>query len=43
MSPDELEGFAEAAGLSVETMAGDYELGELAAGAERAIMVARKR
>ena len=42
VTPDELVVFAEAAGLEVETLAGDYELGELAAGAERCILVARK-
>jgi SAM-dependent methyltransferase len=42
VTPDELVAFAEAAGLVVETLAGDYELGELAPGAERVVMVARK-
>jgi SAM-dependent methyltransferase len=41
VTPDELVGFAEAAGLVVETLAGDYELGELAPGAERVVLVAR--
>jgi hypothetical protein len=42
VGPDELASFAVAAGLVVETLAGDYDLGELAAGAERVVMVARK-
>ncbi len=42
VGPDELAAFAEAAGLSVETLAGDYELGGLEAGADRVVMVARK-
>ena len=42
VTPDELVAFAEAAGLVVETLAGDYELGELAPGAERVVLVARK-
>ena len=43
VSPDELVGFAEAAGLVVETLAGDYDLGELAPGAERVVLIARRR
>jgi SAM-dependent methyltransferase len=42
VSPDELVAFAEAAGLVVETLAGDYELGDLAYGSERVVMVAHK-
>ncbi len=42
VNPDELVVFAEAAGLVVETLAGDYDLGELEAGAERVVLVARK-
>jgi SAM-dependent methyltransferase len=41
-SADELRAFAEAAGLVVEQVAGDYDLGSLAPGSERAILVARK-
>jgi SAM-dependent methyltransferase len=40
--PDELVALAEAAGLVVETLAGDYELGPLGPGAERVVMVARR-
>jgi len=40
--PDDLVGFAEAAGLVVETLAGGYELEPLAAGAERVVLVARR-
>ena len=39
---DELRALAEAAGLSVETIAGDYQLEPLGPGAERAILVARR-
>lgn len=42
VSPDDLVGFAEAAGLVVETLAGDYDLGELAPGAERVVLIARR-
>jgi SAM-dependent methyltransferase len=42
VSPDDLVSFAEAAGLVVETLAGDYDLGDLEPGAERVVMVARK-
>lgn len=42
VSPDELASFAESAGLVVETLAGDYGLGDLAPGAERVVMVARR-
>jgi hypothetical protein len=34
--------FTEAAGLEVETLAGDYELGELGPRAERVVLVARR-
>ncbi|HET7028422.1 MAG TPA: class I SAM-dependent methyltransferase [Candidatus Limnocylindrales bacterium] len=40
---DDLVAFAAAAGLEVETLAGDYELGPFGPGSERAIFVARKR
>ncbi len=39
---DELAGFAEAAGLSVEAVAGGYDLGTLGPGAERAVLIAIK-
>lgn len=39
---DDLLGFAEAAGLVVETLAGDYDLGPLGPGAERVVLVARR-
>lgn len=39
---DELAGFAEAAGLEVEQLAGDHDLGPLEPGSERAVLVARK-
>lgn len=39
---EDLVDFAEAAGLEVETLAGDYELGDLGPGADRAVLVARK-
>jgi SAM-dependent methyltransferase len=42
VGPDELAAFAESAGLVVETLAGDYELGPLDTGAERVVLVARK-
>ena len=42
VGPDELVGFAEAAGLVVEALAGDYDLGPLELGAERVILVARR-
>jgi SAM-dependent methyltransferase len=42
VSPDELVSFAEAAGLVMETLAGDYDLNDLEAGAGRVVMVARK-
>jgi SAM-dependent methyltransferase len=40
---DDLVAFAAAAGLEVEMLAGDYELGPFGPGSERAILVARKR
>ena len=43
VNPDELAAHAEAAGLEVEALAGDYDLGELAPGAERVVLVARRR
>jgi hypothetical protein len=42
VSPDELRWMAEAAGLRVEALAGDYGLAPLEAGAERVILLARK-
>jgi SAM-dependent methyltransferase len=42
VSPEELAAMAEAAGLRVETLAGDYELGPLERGSERVVLVARK-
>lgn len=39
---DELRGFAEAAGLVVETLAGGYDLEPLGPGADRAVLVAVK-
>jgi SAM-dependent methyltransferase len=41
-SADELRDFADRAGLTVETLAGDYDLGELGPGSERAIVVAQR-
>jgi SAM-dependent methyltransferase len=41
-SADELRDFATGAGLEVETVAGDYDLGPLGGGGDRAILVARK-
>jgi SAM-dependent methyltransferase len=43
VSPDELVAAAEAAGLIVETLAGDYELDDMGPGAERVVLVARRR
>jgi SAM-dependent methyltransferase len=40
VSADELRGFAEDAGLTVEAMAGDYGLGPIGPGSERAILIA---
>jgi SAM-dependent methyltransferase len=42
VSADELRGFAEDAGLSVEAMAGDYGLGPIGPGSERAVLIAVK-
>jgi len=42
VSADDLRAFAEDAGLTVELMAGDYGLGPLGSGSERAILVAVK-
>ena len=39
---DELASFATAAGLAVEQLAGDHELGPLAPGSDRVVLVARK-
>jgi SAM-dependent methyltransferase len=43
VSAAELGDFAIAAGLEVETIAGDYDLGPLGGGGDRAIVVGRKR
>jgi SAM-dependent methyltransferase len=42
ISADELVAFTEAAGLEVEQLAGDHELGPLDPGSDRVIVVARK-
>lgn len=42
VSADELADFAVGAGLEIETLAGDYDLGPLGGGAERAVLVARR-
>jgi SAM-dependent methyltransferase len=42
VSADELRGFAEEAGLTIETLAGGYDLGPLGPGSERAVVVAIK-
>ncbi len=42
VGPDELVAFAEAAGLEVDTLAGDYGLGPLEAGADRVVLLVRK-
>jgi SAM-dependent methyltransferase len=42
VSADELRGFAEEAGLTVELMAGGYDLGPMGPGSDRAILVAVK-
>lgn len=42
VAADELVEFAEAAGLEVETLAGDLELGPLRPDSERAVLVARR-
>jgi SAM-dependent methyltransferase len=43
VSADELRGFAEEAGLVVELIAGDYAVGPIGPGSERAVLVAVKR
>jgi hypothetical protein len=42
VSADELRAFAEEAGLVVELLAGDYGLGPMGPGSDRAIMIAVK-
>ena len=42
ISADELVAFTEAAGLEVEQLAGDHELGPLEPGGDRVVLVARK-
>jgi SAM-dependent methyltransferase len=42
LSGDQLRGFAEDAGLTVELLAGDYGLGPMGPGTERAILIAVK-
>jgi SAM-dependent methyltransferase len=42
ISADELRGFAEDAGLDVEMIAGDYGLGPMGPGSERAVLIAVK-
>ncbi|HEY3334435.1 MAG TPA: methyltransferase domain-containing protein [Candidatus Limnocylindrales bacterium] len=42
VGPDELVAMAEAAGLRVEALAGDYDLGPLELGADRVILLARR-
>jgi SAM-dependent methyltransferase len=42
ISADELRGFAEEAGLVVEALAGDYGLGPMGPGSDRAILIAVK-
>ena len=42
ISADELRGFAEDAGLDVELVAGDYGLGPMGPGSERAVLIAVK-
>jgi SAM-dependent methyltransferase len=42
VSADELVAFAEEAGLAVEQLAGDYQLGPLDPGSDRVVLVARK-
>jgi SAM-dependent methyltransferase len=42
VSADELRDFSDRVGLTLETIAGDYDLGELAPGSERAIVIARR-
>jgi SAM-dependent methyltransferase len=42
IAPDELRAFALDAGLEIERMAGDYELGDFGPGSDRAVLVARR-
>jgi hypothetical protein len=42
VSADELQTWAEAAGLEVELLAGGYDLGALGPGSERAVLIAIK-
>jgi hypothetical protein len=42
MSADELRAFAEEAGLVIELVAGDYGLGPMGPGSDRAILIAVK-
>jgi len=42
VTPDELASYAVAAGLEVEQLAGDHELGPLGPGSERVVLVARR-
>ena len=42
LSGDQLRGFAEDAGLTVELLAGDYGLGPMGPGTERAILIGVK-
>jgi len=43
ISADELIGFADAAGLEIERLAGDYDLRPLEPGSDRVVLVARKQ
>ncbi len=42
VTADELRGYAEAAGLTVEMVAGGYEMGSLGPGSDRAVLIAVK-
>lgn len=42
ISADELVAFAQDAGLEIEQLGGDYELGQLGPGSDRVVLVARK-
>ncbi len=42
VAPDDLAAMAEAAGLQVEALAGDYDLNPLEAGSERVVLLARR-
>ena len=42
ITPDELRSFAEAAGLEVEQLAGDHDLGPLEGGSDRVVLIARR-